>query len=199
MKANVLQSVFFIFILGSTLFFSSCKEDDKIEPDIPNEEEVITTLKYTLVNNADVNDTAIFILKDLDGDGGASIAGELFIIDSLKAGATYNGSIEFLNETNPNAIDTITAEVEDEGTEHEIFYDLLNMNNSTVTKTDTDSNGNPLGLKTTLVVQSSPIVNLGIINIVLKHEPKKPNNNTVTDAGGETDKSVVFTSIKTYL
>jgi hypothetical protein len=59
----------------------------------------------------------------------------------------------------------------------------------TITKTDVDSGNNPLGLSTTVDTGSA---GTGSLTIVLKHEPKKPNNGTVADAGGQTDVEVTF-------
>ena len=48
--------------------FTSCKKE-KDEPVVPNEEEVITTLTYTLTPTAG-GTPVVFSFKDLDGDGG---------------------------------------------------------------------------------------------------------------------------------
>lgn len=177
MKNNVLKVAF----LAAATVFISC-EDDDIES--INEEEVITTVEYVLVNNADDNDEVTFLATDIDGDGsGFSVS----VSGPLTAGATYTGDIEFLNELE-SPVEDITEEVEEEADEHEVFY-VVNTADISITKTDTDDDGNPLGLETTVTAGAA---GSGTLTIVLRHEPNKPNDGSLTDAGGETDVEVTF-------
>ena len=62
--------IFVFAIIATMLSISSCTVD---EPEIPNDEEVITTLRYILtpVNGSDA---IVFEFQDLDGDGyGSSV------------------------------------------------------------------------------------------------------------------------------
>ena len=47
-----LKNLLILSIIGF-VSFSSCKKDDPVTPVIPNEQEVITTLNYTLTNAFD--------------------------------------------------------------------------------------------------------------------------------------------------
>ncbi|MBF4984188.1 type 1 periplasmic binding fold superfamily protein, partial [Nonlabens mediterrranea] len=58
-----------------------------------------------------------------------------------------------------------------------------------IAKVDTDANGNPLGLDTTFTTGAA---GTGTLTIVLRHEPLKPNDGTLLNAGGETDVQVEF-------
>lgn len=177
MKNNVLKVAF----LAAATVFISCEDDD---PQVINEEEVITTVEYELVNSADPNDEVTFLSVDNDGDGPNLPV--VTVSGPLTAGATYTGDIEFLNELE-SPVEDITEEVEEEADEHEVFY-VVNSADLSITKTDTDDDGNPLGLDTTVTVGAA---GTGTLTIVLRHEPNKPNTG-LTDAGGETDVQVEF-------
>lgn len=178
MKNNLFKVAF----LATAAVFISCEDDDPVSI---NEEEVITTVEYELVNNADANDIVTLLSTDNDGDGPNLPV--VTVSGPFTAGAVYSGDVEFLNETETPAED-ITEEVEEEGDEHEVFY-IVNAADISIAKTDTDDDGNPLGLVTTLTAGTA---GAGTLTIVLRHEPNKPNNGTLTDAGGETDVQVEF-------
>ena len=57
----VVFSLIFMYLIGC----------EPIDPVIPNEEELITTLEFRLVSS-DQQDTILFAFQDLDGDGGLS-------------------------------------------------------------------------------------------------------------------------------
>lgn len=157
----------------------SCKKED---PHVPHEEEVITTLEYKLTPTNGGN-SITFLFSDPDGDGGNA---PTITTSALAVNTTYNGEIVLKNETETPAED-MTPEVKKEGTAHQFFFAGTNVSVST---TDEDSKGNPLGLKSTLTTSNAGASKL---KITLKHEPKKPNNGTLSDAGGETDIEVEFT------
>ena len=169
-------------IAFTVLFLGACSNDD--EPEEVNEEEVITTMIVTL---KPVGDGATIELKskDLDGDGPDK---PVITVANLKANTVYNGSIELLNETEAPAED-ITEEVDEESKDHQFFYTTTGAIKS-VAHTDKDSVGNPLGLKFTLTTSDAGVATF---KITLRHEPKKPNDGTLEDAGGETDIEQTFT------
>ena len=144
---------------------------------------MITTLVYTLTS-ADSSIVKEFIFKDIDGDGGNE---PVISVDTLDAHIEYTGRITLLNESESPAED-ITAEVEEEGAEHQLFF-IGTGSDMEITYMDADENGNPLGLKTLVLTDS---ISEGTLNIVLRHQPKKPNDGTLSDAGGSTDISVEF-------
>lgn len=126
------------------IFSTSCSNDDAPV----NEEEVITTVRTTLTGGGQV---ITLTSRDLDGDG--PNAPVVTVSGNLVAGTTYTGSTEFLNELEDPAED-ITVEVEEEGADHQVFYQLPSSI-GTVTYTDTDANGRPIGLNFTLVAGTS--------------------------------------------
>lgn len=179
MKTIKLLAILFI----SALSFTACSDDhDHDDDDHDHEEELITTVTYTLTNGSDV---VTLKFKDLDGDGGNT--GTYTISGPLTANSTYTGVIKLENETE-NPAEDVTLEVKKEADEHEFFY-TSSVSGVTVTKTDKDGNNNPLGVETTVTTGAAGSGNLVII---LKHEPKKPNDGTSADAGGSTDIEVTF-------
>lgn len=168
------------------LVFSSCSDDDEPEtPLVPNEEEVITTLTYTLTNSTD---TAVFQYLDLDGDGGNA---PVITVDTLMANQAYSGVISLLNELDTPPLN-VTEEVSEEGTEHQFFYQP-SSDYLSVDYTDSDADGNPIGITTQLATIDAAS---GTLTIILRHEPDKtasgvPQGN-IANAGGETDIEVVF-------
>lgn len=158
---------------------SSCKKD----PIIPNEEELITTLTYTLTPVGG-GSAVEFKFLDLDGDGGNA---PIITEGVLLANTTYTGSLTLLNETETPA-DNITLEIAEEALAHQFFYHFSGSDN-TITITDVDADGNTLGLKTTFTTTQAGTEQLVI---TLRHEPTKPNNNNLMTAGGETDIEVTF-------
>ena len=174
--------LFTLLIIG--LLISSCGDDD---PEIPNEEEVITTLTYTLTPNGG-GDNVELVFTDLDGDGGAD---PILQTAPLAANTEYAGTLTFLNETESPAED-ITEEVMEEDLEHQVFFST-SVSGMTISYNDMDDDGNPLGLSST--VNTSTADN-GTLTIILRHEPAKDadgvSDGDITNAGGETDIEVTF-------
>ncbi|MFT4522988.1 MAG: hypothetical protein ACI8ZN_001940 [Bacteroidia bacterium] len=170
-----------------TLFISACKEDVPEDPIIPNEEEVITSLNFTLTPEGG-GTPVVLSFKDLDGDGGNAPA---ISEGTLVANTTYNGSLELLKELETPAED-ITKEIEEEGVDHQFFF-KTSVSGVNFAYNDMDANGNPIGLSTILTTNGA---GSGTITVTLRHEPKKDasgvSSGDMTNAGGETDIEVTF-------
>ena len=171
------------FFVIPTLFSTSCSNDDAPV----NEEEVITTVTTTLSGGGQI---ITLTSRDLDGDG--PNAPVVSVSGNLVAGRTYSGSTIFLNELE-NPAEDITGEVEEEGTDHQVFYQLPSSI-GTVTYSDTDTNGRPVGLNFTLVAGTAG--STGTLTVTLRHLPNKTasgvSSGSITNAGGNTDAAVTF-------
>jgi hypothetical protein len=176
-KITKLLAILFI----SVFTFTACSDDDD-DHDHDSEEELITTVKYTLTNGSDV-----VILKFSDPDGEDGNDGTYSPSEPLTANTTYTGVVQLLNETESPAED-ITKEVKEEGDEHEFFY-TSNVSGLAIIKTDLDDNNNPLGIETSVTTGEA---GSGTLTIVLKHEPIKPNDGSSSSAAGSTDVDVTF-------
>ncbi len=171
-------------LLIPTIFLTSCSNDDNAPV---NEEEVITTVRVTLVNGGQ---TITLTSTDLDGDG--PNAPVVTVSGNLVAGTSYTGSTTFSNELVDPAED-ITTEVEEEGIDHQVFYQIASSL-GTITYNDTDANGDPVGLEFTLVAGTSGAS--GDLTVTLRHLPSKSAlgvaDGDITNAGGSTDAAVTF-------
>ena len=168
----------------SMLFITSCKKDDPI---IENEEELITTLIYTLTPEAG-GAPVVLSFQDLDGDGAIT---PIITGGTLAANTSYNGSLQLLNES-VNPAEDITVEVQEEAEDHQFFFQN-NISGLSIAYTDEDENGHPIGLSSKISTTGS---GSGTITVTLRHEPIKTapgvSSGDITNAGGETDIEVAF-------
>lgn len=176
--------LFIVAVLAVVFTFTACDKDD---PVVEPEEEVITTLNYTLTP-AGGGTTVTLTFQDLDGDGGnePTITG-----GTLVANQSYTGAIELLNESESPAED-ITEEIEEEDEEHQFFFQS-NIAGLSIAYNDQDADGNPIGLSSTLTTGAA---SSGSVTVILRHEPNKSGSGVsdgdITNAGGETDIEVAF-------
>lgn len=171
----------YALLFASTLFISC--EDEVNDPPIPNEEEVITTLSYTLTGAGSVH---TFTFQDLDGDGGNAPS---ITVDTITSGVTYSGSLTLLNEIEN---EDVTIEIFEEAEEHQFFFQSSDPALS-VSYDDDDENQQPIGLLSVLSASDPGDYSL---TITLRHEPDKSaagvSDGDITNAGGETDIEVTF-------
>ena len=180
-----MKTINFLFSMSFlSLLVTSCSGDDN-NPEPVNEEEVITTMTVTLTPQG--GGTAITLQsQDLDGDG--PNAPEVTVSGNMASNTSYDGTIVLLNETETPAED-ITEEVAEEAEDHQFFFNVAGGLDGTASYEDSDGDGNPLGIEFTLSAGSA---SNGTLTITLRHEPKKPNDGSLADAGGETDIAQTF-------
>lgn len=171
----------------TALTFASCSDDDNTAT-IVNEEEVITTVTATFTPQAG-GTPVILKSQDLDGDGPNAPA--VTVSGSFAAGAVYTGAVTFLNEL-ANPAGNITVEIMEEGDEHQLFFSQVGL--GTITYTDVDVNGKPIGLNFSYTATAVPAN--GNLTITLRHEPNKDAQGVaggnIANAGGSTDAEVTF-------
>lgn len=175
-----------LLLIGSLVTFTGCEDDD---PEVPNEEEVITDVVVTFTSS--VADPVILTFIDRDGPGGMD--GLPTQVGAFLPDTEYQGSIQFFDNTDPADSEDITLEVAEEDDEHQVFYTTTGGLNMTFAYDDADDDNNPIGLMTTLSTGAS---SSGDLTIVLRHEPAKDAAGVAIDnpapAGGETDIEVEF-------
>ena len=181
-----MKSIKHVLVLASIIILAaSCSDDNPIAV---NEEELITTVTVTLTSQADGTE---IVLNSVDLDGDGPDAPVVTVSGNLAANTIYTGATEVLNETEDPAED-ITEEVLEEGVDHQFFYTFFNGLASTE-YTDTDENGDPIGLTFTLTTLAAGSESL---TVSLKHEPNKSGagvvDGSITNADGETDVEVTF-------
>lgn len=173
-----ISQITFVFLFAAVIFTGCKKDDDSVAtPAPPNEEELITTLKITFVDSADVNAVPkVFYYRDLDGDGGLPATSDSIKLDAHK---TYYATLLLLNEA-VSSVDTISNEILEEGVDHLFIYDVHDPL-AKVSITDQDENGLPLGLQSTWRTGASGKTH---VHIILKHQPGVKDG---TEAPGQTD------------
>lgn len=180
-----------ILILATVSLFllsTSCKKDkNKVTtPENPNEQELITTLKLTFVNNANAGDIVTAVFSDPDGDGGNAPTQHDNIV--LSNNTTYTCTLLLLDESK-TPTDTISKEVAEEKEVHQFFYTVTGAN-LTITYNDFDNNNVPVGLNTTASTGSA---GTGTLKVVLKHQDGiKPTSGNGDSSLGDTDVEVDF-------
>ncbi len=170
--------------IASILFFS-CSDDDDA-PSVINPEELITTMTITLTSG---NNT--IILKSFDEDGvDGPTAPVVTVSGNLAANTTYSGEI-VLQDESVSPADIVNEEIEREADEHQFFFESSGDLNITTSYADTErdyneggSVTNPVGIKFELVTTDA---STGTFTVTLRHKLKKPNDGTLSDAGGDTD------------
>lgn len=172
------------FLLSATaMLLVSCSND--VDGPV-NEEEVITTVTTTLTGGIQV---ITLTSRDLDGDGPNPPA--VTASGNLAANTIYSGAVTFLNETQ-SPVEDITLEVEEEGLDHQVFYQL-SAGLGIITYTDLDLNGKPIGLMFNLTTGN---IGAGNLTVTLRHLPNKSaagvSLGDILNAGGATDAYVSF-------
>ena len=179
-----LKYIFILNLLFSILILNSCKDTD---PVLENDEEIITTLTYTLTPTS--GDIVVLSFSDLDGNGGNA---PIITGGTLQANMNYTGVLDLKNDSASPA-ESITAEIEAEKEDHQFFFSTAGGLDLTVTYNDQDAAGNPLGLATNVATGSA---SSGTLKVVLRHKPLKDasgvSSGDITNASGETDIEVTF-------
>lgn len=180
---NLFKSNSFLFLI--TIFIISFTACDKKDPEPVEEQELITTVKLTLVNKADVAEVVTATWRDPDGDGGDQPTVNTLV---LKPNTVYNASVEFLDESNPTNPLEMTAEIIEEDIDHQIFYEESGGANVIINQLNNDSKGLPLGTDAVFNVGEA---STGFLKVILKHKPGQKAAGD-TKAKGETDIEVDF-------
>jgi hypothetical protein len=173
-----MKSVLKNYVLVALLLvgFTSCEDDD---PEVSNDQELITKVVLTVKKNGTIVDTATF--SDKDGAGGAAPTIEGL---TLEANTTYETEIEFFDESK-NPAEDITEEIDEEKEAHQVFYTPSNGLGVSASYKDKDSNNQPVGLEMEMKTTNAAT---GTLKITLKHEPTKSSANAINT--GETDVEV---------
>ena len=196
-----IMNVRLLALLFAAVIISSCSDDDDAAPDEENEVEVITNVNLIFTNTEDSSDVVMARAIDPDGEGTM----ELEILDpiNLSASTTYTLSYDIENALDPEDVENIAEEIEEEDNEHQIFYSFTNdvfanpagdgnIDNASdsVNYNDQDENGYNVGLSTTWTTSDTPSVG-GTFTTRLQHQPDLKDGTTGAN-DGDTDFNLTF-------
>jgi len=185
-------------IISSLLLIAGCKDEDPAPENVP---ELITKviLNFTPTGGGAVVSASA---TDPDGDGPQNL-----VLDgpiNLTTGTSYTLSIDLINGLYSVGQDgyDISAEVREEGDEHQLFFGWTdgdfsaptgagNINGTGVVNyEDEDTNGRPIGLITSWTTSATTRLGRNF-RVLLKHQPGIKSNTSVS-ADGETDLDITF-------
>lgn len=180
-------------LVATLLLVGACSDD----PKPTNEEELITTLRVTLVPR---NEGQTVTLEFYDEDGDGSIApvytynpstGE-GSLGRLAANTVYDATIQFLNETE-NPAENITEEIEEEADDHLICF-TESLTGLTIEYADSEADyltggsSRVVGLSTTWTTTAA--TGQGTVVLALRHQPGTKTGSC--PGSGDTDVEVTF-------
>ncbi len=176
------------FGLASLLgLLSSCGKEDS-ELTNANQIKIITTVVITL-SPEDESEDVVLRFEDLDGNGPAPAQ---ITNATLQDSLCYRVSVLFRNATTDPVTD-VTGKIRTEAEEYQVFYQFEPDLNVTLAYTDSDRNGNPLGLASRLCTLAEGSVEF---TLTLRHQPDKNgldvSDGDLSNAGGETGIKATF-------
>ncbi|MCH1609291.1 MAG: hypothetical protein L7S52_05990 [Flavobacteriaceae bacterium] len=182
-------------LLCSFLLPISCSKDNDT-PEHIHEEELITRVTLKIKKQGSADAAVTYTWNDDHEEEGHSEEEEGHDEDGvhveLEANSTYEVEVGFFNASDPADIEDITEEVKAEADEHQVFLELIEIQGLSIVAAandSTDSNGNPLFLKS---VWTTTAVSAGEVRVYLIHEPTAKSGSTRNDFGGEIDVKVDF-------
>jgi hypothetical protein len=169
----------------SVLVLGACSGDSVTAPG--GEQEVISRVTVSL---APATGSAVSAyIDDSDGSGPTAPSAQVGTL-SVAKGATYTGTVRFENRL-VTPVENITDEVVAEADEHRVFY-TVSGEGVTVTTTDRDAAGRPLGVNFTMAVGASAASGSRTFRVVLCHYGDVAKPGTATSCTNDTDIDVNF-------
>ncbi|TBM99773.1 hypothetical protein EYD45_15260 [Hyunsoonleella flava] len=173
---------------------TSCDNDDDTPAPVL-EEEIITNVTLTFVNDANASDVVVMSNVAPDGQDGASTSQ---VTGAFTTGATYSLSLSLVNAEDPNAPeDVLNEDIIQEADEHFFAYAVSGIN-LTMTRDANDvagPDGSKLGVNTTWVAGTA---STGDVQIRLIHEPTTvdDSNEFGSVSGGSEDINITFEDVE---
>ena len=175
-----MKKVFLVMLFASLPLISLFNACSKEDPEIVEEQELITTVVLTLSTSEGSNQT---VRWTLDSSETPTL--------SIQANQEYEVAVSFLDESDLDNPEDITEEVREEAEEHQVFYEFSGVDVSyTSGQGDTlDSENNPLYINS---LWSASASGSGTVTVYLIHEPVSKTSTDRNGYGGETDVQVDF-------
>ncbi|MEK9851960.1 MAG: hypothetical protein VW441_03135, partial [Flavobacteriaceae bacterium] len=154
-----MKNVFSVMLFASLPLISLFNACSKEDPEIVEEQELITTVVLTLSTSEGLNQT---VRWTLDSSETPTL--------SIQANREYEVAVSFFDESDLDDTEDITEEVREEAEEHQVFYEFSGVTVSyTSGQGDTlDSENNPLYINS---LWSASVSGSGTVTVYLIHEP----------------------------
>lgn len=180
----------FSFIYIAIICLFACTKDEVTQPQLINNSEQISSVVIRAFAVEKPDSVFKIVWRDLDGFGGLDPIVEVL---NLRQNQHYQMNLILLNEF-INPVDTISNEIEKEGTVHQFFYypDSLLESKLAIHVLDSDDTGKPLGLVSNLSTfpfAAGQTVSEGNMKIILSHYDGIPKTNKPSP---ESDMEIVF-------
>lgn len=186
---------YFLTAMLCIALFTSCSDDDDgSSVGEPNEDEVITDVTLTFINDANPSNIITLSNIDPDGDDGPEAPTQT-ITGSFFAGSTYTATVDLYNSIED---EDVTVEVTNEEPDEHFFIYLINGLDMSFARSANDvmrMDGNLLGFETSWTANTA---STGSITIQLFHESETVNddNEFGTQSGGSTDIDITFVGVE---
>lgn len=175
-----------ILIATLSIIFTACNKKDV---PIPDEQELITTMKLSVTDGGSFSKT--FIYKIENGFGSTTQGTVQIDTIALAANTTYSVTAELFNEK-ADPIENTTDEILQEQDEHLFLYQSTPASGAgsiAFSKGSKDHNGLPFNQTITFTTGNA---GAGRLQIDLMHQPTNKNGITPDVSGGETDAEAVY-------
>src|SRR5690606_13005404 len=180
---------FLALLFVAAMALNSCSDDDD-NPEVVNEEEVITDVAVTITGDTGTSKTYTYTDPQYRPEGYVDPKIE------LASGKTYTAEMNFYNNSNPDDPEVITEEIREEKDDHflQFAFEGANVTVARVDDDTIDSNGIKIGLRTNWTAGAA---SEGSVTVTLIHQPetKDTTDPNGSHTGGETDAQVSFALI----
>lgn len=186
MKNTFVKFVALTFLAATT--FAACKKVDNETAPVPEEQELITTVKLLLTDGSGNTKTYAYKVENGFGDNPGTVSVDTLVLEPNKS---YDAEVLVLNEKE-NPAEDITEEVLAENEEHLfVFESAPATGNGSVAMADgsKDAAGKAFNQKIKLTASTT---GKGGLTVTLKHLPTNKAATTASAAGGETDAEAIF-------
>ena len=187
-------SKLFMIALFSLSLITSCSDDDDNGPAPVLEEELITNVTLTFVNDADPTDIVVLASVAPDGQDGTSTES---VTGTFTSGASYSLRLSLTNALENPADDVLNDDVIPAADEHFFVY-AVNGINLTTSRDSDDIDGaddTKLGVNTTWGAGDA---STGNVQIILVHEPEGADDSDAFGSvtGGSEDLNITFADVE---
>ncbi|RYD51687.1 MAG: hypothetical protein EOP52_05755 [Sphingobacteriales bacterium] len=191
MRTTHQLAVYAFGLAALTAGISSCTKDDTPKP---VEQEVITTLKLTFLDDGTLGPSQSFRYKVSNGFN-STVADSAVVADTVKLlpNRTYSVSVEVYNEK-AIPVDTTTTEIDAENQDHLFYYDSTPaFGPGSLTPVSgsgsLDKNGKPFNR---MLKMTTGLAGTGALRVRLIHDPVDKAAATRDAIGGENDADGTF-------